>query len=122
MLFLSRHSLGEGGCALCGKMISWFPRFYRICQGTRETLKYMVKFSQTRRKPVECCRSVAGLLPILLPILLPLKSLIINDVVDVADVADFPDLHINLKPAKKPFSFRKWLADNMLRLFTDIYR
>jgi hypothetical protein len=28
-----------------------------------------------------------------LPILLPLKSLTIND---VADVADFPDLHINL--------------------------
>jgi hypothetical protein len=29
----------------------------------------------------------------LLPILLPLKSLTIND---VTDVADFPDLHINL--------------------------
>jgi hypothetical protein len=27
VLFLSRHSLGGGGCALCGKMISQFTRF-----------------------------------------------------------------------------------------------
>ena len=32
----------------------------------------------------------------LLPIVLPAKSLTVND---VADVADFPDLYINLKPA-----------------------
>jgi hypothetical protein len=39
-------------------------------------------------KGVECCRSVAALLPILLP----LKSLTINN---VTDVAGFPDYTIN---------------------------
>ena len=47
--------------------------------------KWLIHFSQ---KGAKCCRSVAGLLPILLP----LKSLIIRT---CCGVAGFPDLHIN---------------------------
>ena len=51
VLFLSRHSLGDGGCALCGKMIPRFTRFSIIFHAIREIREIRGQIFKPRIRP-----------------------------------------------------------------------